>query len=151
MTKRIFRSVCILAAILAIAAPFTFSQSITTADAVGVITDSTGAVVPGATVTLKSTESGETRTITANDQGRYRFPLVKPGEYVLTAAAKGLKSNITRITLLVGEEREVNLSMNAQGTNTIVEVTAEAALVNAENANLESNFNQKQVVDVPSR
>jgi hypothetical protein len=149
LTKRIFRSVCILAALFVLAAPFTFSQSITTADAVGVITDSTGAVVPGATVTIKSTESGETRSVTSNDQGQYRFPLMKPGEYVLTASAKGLKSNITRITLLVGEEREVNVSMNAQGTNTIVEVTAEAALVNAENANLESNFNQKQVVDVP--
>src|SRR5579864_3887173 len=45
LTKRIFRSVCILAALFVLATPFTFSQSITTADAVGVITDSSGAVV----------------------------------------------------------------------------------------------------------
>lgn len=149
LTKRIFRSVCILAAILALAAPFAFCQSITTADAVGVITDSSGAVVPGATVTIKSAESGETRSVTTNDQGQFRFPLMKPGDYVVTAAAKGLKSNITKISLLVGQEQAVNITMNAQGTNTIIEVTSEAALVQAENANLESNFNQKQVIDLP--
>ena len=149
MTKRIFRSVCILAALFVLAAPFTFSQSITTGDAVGVITDSSGAVVPGATVTLKSAESGETRTVTTNDQGQYRFPLLKPGEYVVTAASKGLKSNITKITVQVGQELEVNVAMNAQGTNTIVEVTSEAPIVQSENANLETNFNQKQVVDLP--
>ncbi len=149
MTKGLFRSFCILAAILAIAAPFAFSQSITTADAVGVITDSSGAVVPGATVTIKSSESGESRSVTTNDQGQYRFPLMKPGEYTITATSKGLKSNITKITLLVGQEQEVNVIMNAQGNTTIVEVTSEAPIVQTENANLETNYNQAQVVDLP--
>ena len=149
MTKSLFRSVCIFVAIFVIAAPLTFSQSITTGDAVGVISDSSGGVVPNATVTLKSSESGETRTVTTNEQGQYRFPLLKPGEYIITAASKGLKSNIVRITLLVGQEQEVNIAMNAQGNTTIVEVTSEAPIVNTENANLESNFNQKQVVDLP--
>lgn len=149
LTKNIFRTACILAAFFVVSAPFTFSQSITTADAVGVISDSSGAVVPGATVTIKSVESGESRTVTANDQGQYRFPLMKPGDYVVTASSKGLKSNITRITLLVGQEQEVNIAMNAQGNNTIIEVTSESPIVQTENANLETNYNQKQVVDLP--
>jgi hypothetical protein len=149
LTKSLVRSVCLLAAILAIAAPFMFSQSITTADAVGVITDSSGAVVPNATVTIRSSESGETRSVTTNEQGQYRFPLMKPGEYVITATSKGLKSNITRVTLLVGQEQEVNVTMNAQGNNTIVEVTSEAPIVQTENANLETNYNTKQVIDLP--
>jgi len=149
LTTRIFRSVCIFAALLLVMASCTFSQSITTADAVGVITDSSGAIVPGATVTIKSTESGETRTVTTNDQGQYRFPLMKPGEYVLTASSKGLKSNITKITLLVGQEQAINISMNAQGNTTIIEVTAESPIVQAENANLETSYTTKQVVDLP--
>jgi Carboxypeptidase regulatory-like domain len=149
LTKSLFHSLCILTVILALAAPFTFSQSITTADAVGVITDSSGAVVPGATVTIRSSESGETRTVTANDQGQYRFPLMKPGEYTITAASKGLKSNITRITLQVGQEQEVNVTMNAQGNTTIIEVTSEAPIVQTENANLETNYNTAQVIDLP--
>lgn len=149
MTKRIFRSVCILVAFLVVLAPFTFSQSFTTADAVGVVTDSSGAVVPNATVTIRSAESGEARSVTTNDQGQYHFPLMKPGDYVITASAAGLKSNINKITLLVGQEQTVNIAMNAQGTNTIIEVNAEAPLLQAENANLETSFNQKQVVDMP--
>jgi len=149
LTKHFVRSICVLAALLLVSAPFVFSQSITTADAVGVITDSSGAVVPGAIVTIKSVESGETRTVTANAQGQYRFPLMKPGDYVVTASSKGLKSNITKIALLVGQEQEVNIQMNAQGTNTIIEVTSEAPILQAENANLESNFNQQQVTNVP--
>ncbi len=149
MTKTILRYVCLFSAIFAIVAPLTFSQSITTADAVGVIKDSSGAVVPGATVTIRSSESGEARTVTSNDQGQYRFPLMKPGEYTITAESKGLKSNINKVTLEVGQEHEINISMNALGNSTIVEVTSETPLVQAENANLESNFNTKQVVDLP--
>ena len=66
--------------------PAAFSQTITTADAVGVVSDTSGAVVPGATVTLKSAESGESRTETTNGQGQYRFPLLKPGDYVVSAS-----------------------------------------------------------------
>src|SRR5260370_33695056 len=80
-----------------------FSQTTTTADAVGVVTDTSGAVVPGASVTLKSTDSGETRMSLTNSQGQYRFPLLKPGEYTISAETKGLKSNISKITLLVGQ------------------------------------------------
>ncbi len=138
-----------LAALLLLSTPFAFTQTITTADAVGVVSDTSNAVVPGATVTLKSVESGETRTATTNNQGQYRFPLLKPGEYLVSASSKGLKSNVSRISLLVGQEQEVNLTMNPEGTSTIIEVTTEAAMLQTENANLETNFNAKQVVDLP--
>jgi hypothetical protein len=139
----------ILGALLAVAAPFTFSQTITTADAVGVVSDTSGAVVPGATVTIKSVQSGETRTETSNKQGQYRFPLLKPGEYLVSASIKGLKSNLSRVTLLVGQEQEINITLNPEGTTSVIEVTTEAALLQTENANLETSFSAKQVQDLP--
>src|SRR5215469_7271768 len=139
---------CLLTA-LPMLAPAAFSQTITTADAVAVVSDITGAIVPGATVTIKSAESGESRTETTNDLGQFRFPLMKPGEYTISAASKGLKSNITKVTLLVGQAQEVNISMSAEGTSTTVEVTAQAAVLQTENANLESNFNKAQVDLLP--
>ena len=141
--------VACLCAVALLLAPQAFSQTITTADAVGVVTDTSSAVVPGAVVTIKSAESGESRKATTNAQGQYRFPLLKPGDYTISAESKGLKSNISKITLLVGQEQEVNLSMNPQGTSTVVEVTAEAAILQTENANLETNFNKAQVDDLP--
>ena len=87
-TKRNWRRrlaiACFLGA-LPMLAPAAFSQTITTADAVGVVSDTSGAVVPGATVTIKSAESGESRTETTNGQGQYRFPLMKPGDYAISA------------------------------------------------------------------
>jgi hypothetical protein len=139
----------LLIAVVCMITPLAFSQTITTGDVVGVVSDTSGAVVPGATVTLKSVDSGETRTETSNGQGQYRFPLLKPGDYILAASTPGLKSNNTRFTLLVGQEQEMNLSMNPQGTSTVVEVTSEVALVQTENANLETSYNAKQVVDLP--
>ena len=147
-TRRSFRF-CTLAALLLILAPFTFSQTSTTADAVGVVSDSSGAVVPGAKVTIKSLDSGESRTELTNGEGQYRFPLMKPGEYELSAMSKGLKSNLIKISLLVGQAQEANITMNPEGTSTIVEVTATAAILQAENANIETNFNKAQVDILP--
>jgi Carboxypeptidase regulatory-like domain len=136
-------------AVLFILVPLAFTQTMTTADVIGVITDTSGAVVPAATVTIKSLDSGETRTATSNAQGEYRFPLMNPGEYTLSASTPGLKSNNVKLTLLVGQALETNITMNPQGTNTIVEVTAEASIVQTENANLETNYTQSQVVNMP--
>jgi hypothetical protein len=146
---RRFTTAAIALALISLFTSLSFGQTGTTADAVGVITDSSGGIVPGATVTIKSVESGESRTETANKQGQYRFPLMKPGEYLVSAAAKGLKSNIDRVMLLVGQEQEINLKMNPEGTNTIIEVSTEAALLQTENANLETSFSSKQVQELP--
>lgn len=100
-------------------------------------------------MTIKSTESGESRTKLTNGSGQYRFPLMKPGEYDVSAVAKGLKSNLLKVTLLVGQALEANITMIPEGTSTTVEVTATAVLLQAENANLETNFNKAQVDNLP--
>jgi hypothetical protein len=138
-----------LAPVFLLTAPPAFSQTITTADAVGVVSDTSGAVVPGAKVTIKSSESGESRTETTNGEGQYRFPLMKPGDYAISATAKGLASNILKVTLLVGQAQEANITMSPAGTSTIVEVTATGAILQTENANIETNFNKAQVDNLP--
>src|SRR5580692_7325562 len=60
------------AAAFGLMTPLAFSQTITTADVVGVVSDSSGAVVPGAKITIKSAETGESRTETSNAEGQYR-------------------------------------------------------------------------------
>src|SRR6202046_512106 len=123
---RASRSILLLSALFLFLAPFTFAQTTTTADTLGVVTDTSGAVVPAAKVTIKSLDSGESRTETANGQGEYRFALLKPGIYEVSASSAGLKSNLSKIELLVSQAQEVNLVMNPQGTATTVEGTANA-------------------------
>ena len=129
--------------------PFAFSQTTTTADVSGVIKDSTGAVVPGAKVTIKSLDSGETRSETSNNQGEYRFTLLKPGNYEMSASSTGLKSNLQRVALQVGTAPEIDISMNPQGTSTTVEVQAAAEVMQTQNANIETSFSKAQVDDLP--
>src|SRR6202050_1381688 len=147
--RRHWAIVYFLAALSLMLTPLAFSQTITTADVVGVVSDTSGAVVPGAKVTIKSAESGESRTETTNGEGQYRFPLMKPGDYEISAAAKGLKSNFFKVTLLVGQAQEANITMNPQGTSTTVEVNATGAILQTENANIETNFNKAQVDNLP--
>lgn len=146
---RHWATACLVVAFPLLLATGAFSQTITTGDAAGVVTDASGAIVPGASVTLKSLQSGESRTETSNAQGQYRFPLLKPGDFEISAAAKGLKSNTIKITVLVGQALEANITLAPEGTQTIVEVNATAAVLQTENANLETNFNKSQVDILP--
>jgi len=149
LTKSIFRVVCILAAILAIAAPFTFSQTITTADVVGTVSDSSGAVVPNAKVTLRFIDTQETRTETTSGSGQYRFSLLQPGNYTISAQAPGLKSDIEKFALLLGQESAMNLTVRPQATQEVIEVIAASAVLQTENANSTTSFSQAQIVELP--
>ncbi len=129
--------------------PAAFSQTMTTGDIVGTVTDSTGAVVPKATVTAKLLDENSTRTQVANDKGAFRFSLMKPGDYSIEATSTGLKSNTQKFNLLVGQEATVNLSVAVQGTSEVIEVRAETSILQTENANLATGFNTAQVAELP--
>ncbi len=141
-------SICLFALLLL---PITLAlgQTMTTADVAGTVTDASGAVVPNATVTLTSTDTNQVRTTTSGSTGQYRFSLVAPGPYTVLAQTTGLKSNVERVDLLVGQGQQINLILNPQSTQQVVQVTGEASLVQSENANLETSFNTKQIADLP--
>ena len=132
-----------------VATPLAFSQTITTGDVAGVIKDSSGAVVPKAMITLKSLDSGEVRNTSSNSAGEYRLDLLKPGQYEVSASAAGLKSNLQKFPVLVGQVAEINIALTVAGTQEIITVEAQGVALQTENANMETSFNQKQIVDLP--
>jgi Carboxypeptidase regulatory-like domain/TonB dependent receptor len=138
-----------LFAVLFLLVPLAFSQTMTTGDVTGVTTDTSGAVLPGATVTIKSVDTNETRTATTNAQGEYRFPLMHPGDYTISAVSSGMASTLQRFTLLVSQEQAMNLTLGVKSTQQTVEVTADASAVQTENANLATSFGTKQVNTLP--
>ncbi len=139
----------ILLASLLLAAPCAFTQTITTGDVVGTVTDASGALVPNATVTLTYTGTNETRTEKTDDRGAYRFSQLQPGDYTMSAQTAGLKSNIEKFAVQVGQAQAMNLVLNVQGTQQVIEVTAEASALQTENANLATSFSQQQVAELP--
>src|SRR4051812_13566568 len=105
-----------LALFMLFAASSAFAQTLTTGDVAGMVTDATGAIVPGAAVTIKSVDTNEIRTAVANDSGQYRFSLLRPGAYTISAQTSGLKSNSSKYAVAVGAAQTMNLTLNVQGT-----------------------------------
>lgn len=152
-TKRGWRSYAacaLLAGLFWVMAPAAFSQTMTTGDIVGVVTDATGAVVPGAKVTVRFSDTNEVHSVTTGPSGQYRFSLLQPGDYEVTADATGLKSKTEKLNLLVGQESAVNLRLEVQGGQQVVEVQATATILQTENANQASGFNTAQVIQLPA-
>src|SRR5690348_14417975 len=125
-------------------------QSITSGDVTGTITDPSGAVIPNATVTLKSTESGATQTRSTNPQGYYRFALVSPGAYNLSVDVPGFQSTQKQVTVAVGQANIVNLQLAVGQASQTVEVSAGGEVVQAENAEVSTTMSPLQVAAVPN-
>ena len=81
--------------ILLLSATAAFSQTAST-QMLGLVTDSTGAIVPGTTITARRAETGDSRTTTSNETGNYIFPLVDSGTYEVSCAAVGFKTEVRR-------------------------------------------------------
>jgi len=144
-----FRTVVLFALALAIAT-FALAQTTTTGDLAGMVTDSSGAVVPAAPVTIKDVNTGETRTVQSNASGAYRFTFLKPGEYQISSSMPGLKSDIGRIAVGVGQVQNVDLILKPQEAKEVVMVTDTAPLLQTDNANMASTYSTKQMELLPA-
>src|SRR5215471_13595269 len=126
--KRSLLCCCVLFCL--IFASFGYAQSAASATIVGQVTDSQGAVVANATVTATNTATGILRTVKTTSSGNYTIPNLPPGAYdVKVQAASFAPAEAKGIKLNVGDQRDVNVSLSAAGKAEVVEVTAEAPLI----------------------
>src|SRR5260370_10058370 len=94
----------------------------------GVVQDTSGANVPGATVTVRSLETGAVRTAVTDESGGYRVLALPVGRYEIKVAKEGFKTAIKAgIDLVVGQESVVNLSLEVGQTRREMTVTGGAA------------------------
>ncbi len=117
----------------------------------GTVSDPSGAVIPGATITILNGATGAERDTTADSQGRYTFSLVTPGTYKLTAKATGFTDVvIDKVELLVSQPATVNVTFEKLGsTTTTVQVEAAATQVNTTDASLGNAISQTAIQEVP--
>jgi hypothetical protein len=148
-TRHILARLGAVALLLGAASISSYAQNITTGDLAGTVKDSTGAVVPGATVNLKNTDTGESRAVQTDTTGAYRFPLLSPGHYTISAASAGLVSDTEKLVVSVGQTANLDLVAKVQTVGQTIEVTGTAELLNADNANLSATFSAKQMDELP--
>ena len=138
-------------AIIALLVPgILWAQSATQGAIDGTVTDASGAILPNATVTIKSLDLGFTSTVTTNSSGGYSFPLVSPGTFTVTVAASGFKQFSAKTTVLVGQATTVNARLEVGTVGTTVEVSGEAPILNVETADNSNAFDQNLVANIPN-
>jgi len=138
---------CLLAVVLA-ATPVA-AQS-TTGTIQGVVTDNQGGVVPGATVTARNVETNVSRTIATDADGVYRFLNTPLGTYELTVELSGFsRYERSGVTLSVGQTAVVNAEIRPAAVTEVVEVRADAPLINTTNAEVGVRFDSTRVAELP--
>lgn len=142
------RVLCVLACIV-VWLPSLFAQSLTTGDIEGVVKDQSGAMVPGASVTLKSLDTGATQTGTTAQTGEYRFRLLRPGTYQVSATKAGFQKTEQNVEVAVGSVVTVDLNLQLGQATQTVEVSAAAPLISTE-PSTNTTFSPQQLAQLPS-
>ena len=116
----------------------------------GTITDALSAVIPGANVTVTEIHTGTRIPTVATSTGQYTVPFLLPGDYDIAVRAPGFREFVRKGVHVGADERAViDIRMEVGEVTQSVEVTADAALVNTENASLGQSVNTKEVEELP--
>jgi hypothetical protein len=135
--------------LIALGTSLVFAQ-VSTATILGVVRDTSGALVPGASITIKHTESGLTRTVVSSERGGYNVPLLPVGAYEITTTMPGFKQAVRAgINLLVGQEAVVDLTLEVGAAAEQVTITEEAPLVNTTTSSTSGVITEQQVKELP--
>jgi hypothetical protein len=125
------------------------SAQLTTADIVGRVTDSTGAVLPGVTVTVENAGTHETRVVPTNESGDYTVTLLPIGRYSVKIELQGFSTQTANLVLAAGDRVRLDVRMQIGAVAENVLVTAESPLVQTDSATLSSLVTEKAVQDLP--
>jgi len=126
------------------------AQTTTSGGLTGVVSDPSGAVVPGAIVEIHDNSKGAIQVAKTDREGVYRFFFLAPGRYTLTVVRNGFRKEIRPVTVPLGPPVTVNVAVEIAKENTTVKVTGEAPLIQAENGDVSTTIDQRQISEVPN-
>ena len=146
--KTVFRPLVFLALLCALF-PTAFAQS-DRGGISGKIADKSGALLPGAVVTLTNEATGVAQKVTSNNAGDYVFQLLNPGSYKMSVSAQGFNTTqLTHIIVDVGQVNEQNFELKIGSTSETVEVTTGVQQLQTETGSLGLIVEQKSIQDLP--
>lgn len=144
----------VLVLALMVIAPSATAAQTTNGVISGTVNDAQGAVLPGVTITLRNAETGLTRSLVTESDGRFRVGGLPPGPYSIRGELQGFGTvDITDVTVVVGSETVRNLTMQVQGVQESVTVTAQAPVVDTTMTEVSGVITQEQMqmLPLPSR
>ncbi|HEX3436339.1 MAG TPA: carboxypeptidase-like regulatory domain-containing protein, partial [Pseudacidobacterium sp.] len=118
---------------------------------VGTVTDSSGAVIPNATVTVTDTSKGTSQQVQTNESGNYTVNRLIPGTYTISVTATGFAQvEANNISVAADTSPQVNLTLQAAGSSQTVTVTSEAPPLKTDRADVAQVLNSQQVQNLPN-
>jgi Carboxypeptidase regulatory-like domain len=126
------------------------AQSVVTGGLTGIVTDATGSVIAGATVSLRNQSTSDVQSATTGSTGAYQFTLLKPGSYVISVSQPGFKQVTETVEVLLGQTALASVKLEVGAASETITVTEQGALLQTEDANISSNFDANQINNVPN-
>jgi len=144
-----YRTLSVLAVLFILTFTGAYAQQ-TTGILRGRVADETGGVLPGVDITARNTDTGITRVVISDDEGRYRLSQLALGTYQVTAELAGFQAGVVQgITLSIAQASIVNITLRVGAISEQVVVTAEGSLVNTSSASVGTLVDNQQITDLP--
>ncbi len=149
--RSVFQRLFLLSTLVAGLLPtFCFAQAVS-GNLIGLVSDSSGAVVPDAAVSAVNTSTNVPYNGKTNGSGQYRISNLPPGTYDVTVSAPGLAKAVLRgVSVQLNLEATANLTMTAGSVSTSIQVEEAAPQIDTTTAQLQSTFDAKQASDLPN-
>ena len=141
--------VAALALVSALAVTPSAAQIGGSANIAGVVTDDSGGALPGVTVTITNTATGRAQALTTNGEGRYRAVALQPGPYEVAAELQGFSAVRRGITLVVGADATLNVTLGVATLAETITVTGETPLIEVSRSQPSSVITAAQLENMP--
>src|SRR5688572_12783217 len=144
--KRLVPVACALVALM----PRPLAAQAVSGTILGEVADTTGAVIPGATVTLTNADTGFTRTVVSDSKGEFTAPSIPTGTYTASAEMQGFKKfTLANVVLGVDQKVRVSLKLDLGAMTELVEIQAEVPLVQTSSSDLSATITEEQIKTLP--
>jgi hypothetical protein len=116
----------------------------------GIVTDESGGVLPGVTITVTNTDTGDTRVVVSNESGLYRAPLLPLGAYRISAELPGFKKyERSGLTLGAGQVAVIDVKLGVGALTEVVSVTADTPVVDLGKIEQGRTLNEREIKSLP--
>src|SRR5277367_5256478 len=127
-----------------------FAQTNISGDIVGNVTDSSGAAVASAQVTVTSNATGQAKAVTTTNNGQYRVPLLPPGSYKVSVVAPGFETSEFTVVVAAGTSTSGDAKLTVGQNSVTISVTGETSLLHTDDAQVSTTFDMQQVQTLPN-
>jgi hypothetical protein len=136
--------------LLAVCVVSLHGQTTTSGAIAGVVNDSSGAVVPRATVVALDDAKANTQATTTNEEGLYTLSFLEPGSYTVTFAHSGFEDATRSVEVPLGSHATLNIVLKIALQRSTIQVTEQAPLIRAESGDVTATINRQEIDELPN-